>query len=808
MYTNTVAALQEEILRLLDQQEQRLEEMLNVEDFLFGKNEDVQSRSLDQKKASLWMKTLSDEKAKVNNLEMTLAVVGTMKAGKSTTINAIIGREVLPNRNRPMTTLPTIIRHKSGQHTPQLTFPNPQPFNKALAEISKKLLHIPQEKISELSIYSSEDGKRLVESIRLGELTHLESNHTGVEGVYEFLKSINDISRMCDAQNFNLPSPLTEYKSISEFPIIEIEFFHLKNADQSVAGNLALIDTPGPNEAGQSHLRHILEEQLQKASAVLSVLDYTQLSSEADAEVRSEIEKVAELSGDRLFVLVNKYDQKDRNSMGKDEVKSYVSQELFKDMVTPTRIFPVSSRSGYLANYALSEIDRNHKLPSPTQEDWVEDFAKQVFGETWDIEEDQEDLNDIDRIQKSAERLWSKSNFVEPLDLVIGKAYGDAALIALKSAIAKMVHYNTEIIQYLKMRNQSADLDIKVLQQFIEQLNYDIHLIEKVQEESDQLGQEAGHTLNANISIAFEAGENSLKKYINEFFEKGKINERMEQERQKHPVEKNDKGIFVRIFDSVLSEPKRGFASLNSYKPDSDTVNKFSSKDEADKFLYELHSVLEKDSANLIHVMQQQVADFTKQTEEKLKVNIQSNIDPILKEAALTLNDTFDLQVSFKEHSINSINIDFDDIMKGMVEEKSESVTKYRTVRKWYTLWLKQHEESYSVNQNFYYVDTKKIGKDVLTQLATSQNQLKRELEKYIQKELINNLNSYFSELKAYLDKFRGNLLDGLADKQEDEFVLGKLLVAMQKFLEDSHVHDEDLKQLNPESIMYSLSHA
>jgi ribosome biogenesis GTPase A len=54
---------------------------------------------------------LHNELRKITRLEMVLAIVGTMKAGKSTTINAIVGTEVLPNRNRPMTALPTLIRH-------------------------------------------------------------------------------------------------------------------------------------------------------------------------------------------------------------------------------------------------------------------------------------------------------------------------------------------------------------------------------------------------------------------------------------------------------------------------------------------------------------------------------------------------------------------------------------------------------------------------------------------------------------------------------------------------------------------------
>ena len=60
---------------------------------------------------------------------LVLAVVGTMKAGKSTTINAIVGREIMPNCNRPMTALPTLIRHVPGRVQPLLRPQKVQPLN-------------------------------------------------------------------------------------------------------------------------------------------------------------------------------------------------------------------------------------------------------------------------------------------------------------------------------------------------------------------------------------------------------------------------------------------------------------------------------------------------------------------------------------------------------------------------------------------------------------------------------------------------------------------------------------------------------
>lgn len=82
---------------------------------------------------------LQGERTKIIRKEMVLAVVGTMKAGKSTTINAIVGKEILPNRNRPMTSIPTLIRHVPGKHTPDLQLNNIDPIHQLLSALKKKI---------------------------------------------------------------------------------------------------------------------------------------------------------------------------------------------------------------------------------------------------------------------------------------------------------------------------------------------------------------------------------------------------------------------------------------------------------------------------------------------------------------------------------------------------------------------------------------------------------------------------------------------------------------------------------------------
>lgn len=82
---------------------------------------------------------LEGEEDKVSRLEITLAVAGTVKAGKSTVVNAIIRTEALPNRARPMTALPTVIRDKSDRFEPGLTINNAAALNGLADRIACKL---------------------------------------------------------------------------------------------------------------------------------------------------------------------------------------------------------------------------------------------------------------------------------------------------------------------------------------------------------------------------------------------------------------------------------------------------------------------------------------------------------------------------------------------------------------------------------------------------------------------------------------------------------------------------------------------
>ena len=387
------------------------------------------------------IEVIRGEADKLGRGEAVLAVVGTMKSGKSTTINAIVGAEVLPTRNRPMTTLPTVIRHAPGQRWPVLRFDNAKPLLDLAAALRLRIgaLELSEERRSDAHLQD------LLLAIEKG--WDFKPRYEGAAEIAEFLRDINDLARL--ASEASLDFPVAAYDELHEMPLVEVEFAHI-GAREDERGGLALLDTPGPNEYKQSALRRIVKDQLAKATAILTVLDYTQLKSEADAQVRQDVAAVREVVDGQIYVLVNKFDE--RGSQGDDlaELQGLVADELFPGMVPKDRILPVSARLAYLSTKA-----RRADWPRQSNaEDWAADFGREAFGPRW-----REKLDDGDAVRGAAEALWAGSKFETVIETVRA-LHGGATDLAVRSAVAKVGDSGADVQRLLSTRLGEARREI------------------------------------------------------------------------------------------------------------------------------------------------------------------------------------------------------------------------------------------------------------------------------------------------------------------------------------------------------------
>lgn len=469
MHEKNIALLCDEADRLLQLNINLLRQMVEEPDVLSdSKNE---NRLLfDKQKALKRIEELEGEQIKTARREMVLAVVGTMKAGKSTTINAIVGQEILPNRNRPMTSVPTLIRHVPGKTEPVLHLEHIQPVRNLLITLQEKLATPAGQQVAQ-TLQQTGDTRELLDI--LTDDGWLKNEYHGEEEIFTGLASLNDLVRLAAAMGTEFP--FDEYAEVQKLPVIDVEFSHLVGMD-ACQGTLTLLDTPGPNEAGQPQMEVMMRDQLQKASAVLAVMDYTQMNSKADEDVRKELNAIADVSAGRLFVLVNKFDEKDRNGDGADAVRQKVPAMLNSDVLPASRVYPGSSRQAYLANRALHELRKNGTLP--VDEAWVDDFIRGAFG----CMKKEYVCKDSELATEGATDLWEGSLIDQLITEVIQSSHSRAAALAVDSAAAKLMQNAENISEYLLLRHQGLQQSIQSLQSHITSLLADIREIADCQE--------------------------------------------------------------------------------------------------------------------------------------------------------------------------------------------------------------------------------------------------------------------------------------------------------------------------------------
>lgn len=197
MHTQTIFELSQEAERLLQLSLQNLESLSampaamldNATSALTGETSNVLPLHFSARGLEAQQSMLNNELRKITRLEMVLAIVGTMKAGKSTTINAIVGTEVLPNRNRPMTALPTLIRHTPGQKEPVLHFSHVAPIDTLIKQMQKKLANYDRCKLAQ-QLEIDKDMNALLGRIETGEA--FEKHYLGAQPIFNCLKNLND----------------------------------------------------------------------------------------------------------------------------------------------------------------------------------------------------------------------------------------------------------------------------------------------------------------------------------------------------------------------------------------------------------------------------------------------------------------------------------------------------------------------------------------------------------------------------------------------------------------------------------------
>lgn len=785
MHRENIEAAKREVLRLIGFTDQVLAEHLAASE-LVRESDLSQIRHLDRTKANDWRRALATEAQKVSNLEAVIAVVGAAKSGKSTTINAIVGAEILPNRAKPMTTFPTLVRHTPNRVEPLLRFPLARQFRDLARAVRRRL----EERVNEKPLrewFPDDEEFTAANQVLNGDFDRMPDVYSGHEAIRSCLEWVNDLCRLAGTSPVKEPLPDFQGPDGVKLPEIEIQFHHIGDSAES-AGRLTILDSPGPNEYGQEdRLREIVREQLGQASAVMLVCDATQEKTVAATELQKLVHDFLAQLQSRLFVFVNKIDQLMSKDPRIDGIPEAYSRGILENALPAERIFPVAARNAFLANWALRELEVNGRLPDPAVVGTTRDFAGLGLGALW-----KETVQDSEVVRRSALAMWEDSQFDEPLRQVVLAAADNAALISLQGAAAKLFKYNTALDGFLRMRESVGTHDIVAIQEQIDGLQSDIRDVSAAQSQVLQFVAELVQEFNQFLSALYGDIVRDVEFLLGHYFKAGRLARGADIDAERA----TRRNTFTAWLRQTLLQLGDDLATVFRYppqrepEPEEEPTTSFSGTLTSDREFRGAHAQAEAQKlANtvttgirrifeLAHTeASAQIDHASQQLAGRVRQEIEQRMTEILAKAQERLSRAFDI-------TLEAPKIEFRTELMALTEPSTEAVSSRREAYTYYVeragyfaaakRWVADlFDEKWGYDEvqgarDVWTVGATAMRDRALRQLGAFEQSVRAQAEAFVRTVLLTAIDRHFDDLREYLEAFRGDLLDALADKSLD----------------------------------------
>lgn len=759
MHNENIKKVQTETVKIITETEKIIDSLIDKESTKSNKND---KKTLSLENLTEHKEILVNEKQKLDNLEYVVAVVGTMKAGKSMTINAIVGQEVLPSREFPMTTLPTLITHKPKQEKPILNLKNIEPFEKLVKEIKEK---IETSKTSE-----QRDLNSLIEEIKNSKIS-FKKTYEGQVQIESFLKQINDLMRI--AKDFDIEPPYSDFTDVDDLPRIEVEFYHLAKKENSSNAKLTLLDTPGPDEFRHSILlKEIFKNQLQRASAVMLLVDYTKMNSQSDVEVKEQVKDVANMIGKQhLFVLLNKFDQRKRSDdveEKKEEAKRLIAEDILKSQIDKNNIYPISAKSAFYANFGLRELAKNGKID--TSLNWIDDFGVTLMGEDWE-----DDIDDTERVQKKCEKTWEKSFFEEPLENIISTIHSDALFLSLKSPLDKLENLLREYSNAFKTRKNAYQKELSELKNIIKSLKEDINKVTEISGNIKESIKERIVSIKSKIEKESKDIIETIELRVKKELEASVENKKKEEKDRKNEGHKVDNSSILHkeVWTGGLFE----FLNKKDKSKDTDIDNLIKegkltcrNKNEAEKVINEINKLFVQILDSSSNAMEQNINENIHKLSDSIDDDIRNKLGNLVTKIEQKLSEEGDSL----EIDLPRLHIDFD------VDSQATLSASIKAEKKPYTAkgdglingalnWLNSNWGTEEKTRDIFVIEKDEIIKKIEESLEKIQKlemgKLSRRFDDTIKKPIENKLQFLTKEIEGY----RAEQLEVLNEREECE---------------------------------------
>ncbi|MEM7760068.1 MAG: dynamin family protein, partial [Cyanobacteria bacterium P01_A01_bin.40] len=556
---------------------------------------------------------------------------------------------------------------------------------------------------------------------------------------------------------------------LQDVPCIQAPSLSLGNQKQADNfGNLTLIDTPGPNEAGEGlKLTAVVEEQLRRSSIVLVVLDFTQLNSEAAESIKTQIQPIVESIGtENLYVLVNKIDQRRPGDMTPEQVKEFVVADLGLNP-EHSHVFEIAAVRAFTATKFLLEVQQNPQIQLLEIKS-LATLAQEVLGIDWD-----EELDDITVkiLTKKAQKLWRKSGFMSFLERAIAGLMKNAAPRCLNNALNLSRNNLLAIRDDLNLRHNAISQDTAKLQAEIESLENDLSCLESCRDRLSSIA-EVKIKLQQNLQALLGKLKTEAAINVENFF----VEEEYVQGDAIKKADMNARNLLLSNLGDFELFPKWVSENLKAgieYKTAG--IVSFKTELEAEHFAHESIVKAKQRLEQLILQVSGDVESEVKRARQDLEQFLIEETQGIIERAKNRLQTTFEIELDLPSPIITAeqeiqIEGQLVKIKSRLVDDGyEERLVKKRAWYYWFgaiPFYKEEKQKKPYKKEDYYAVSVHEIVAQINASSEVFIDTIQLKIATYLEQELHQQVDDFFVKLDQYLSNYLQSLQQAQADHQ------------------------------------------
>lgn len=465
---------------------------------------------------------ISKEVTKLRDNTYQIAFVATFSAGKSTLINAMLGNDILPSMAKPTTGRLTFINDREGDVDAQV-------------EISKK----DDQRVIVLSYRDPQDlQKYLNKYLRNGWIgkaeVYSEEKSLQFDSPVDFVESAFYPVNEADDIHANQARLILDrgYSSFSLTDLSQVELgsFINNNAVKELnvhapvkhltkqvrLEGIQFVDTPGTNSARHSDHKRITFDFIDKANAVVYVINFTTCFTESDALLLEEIRRQRQYNSrfcDKLFFAVNKIDQDDGNSGSLQDVIASIHNTLNSDYgfnLPEDRVIGVAALPAL-----LYRMEKENKLKDDKQNEVFDGYV----GRFLSIRRSLRSGISTDSISEAMDKVLQWSN-IESLENALVKylSHNNKTQELIKDALTRALSFAHTYEQDTQQKMSIYRLRLDELQQLTEKFSQSLECVATEKKLIAESLDSATKSLVSEIKKQYAQFINGLKSLVSAMF--------------------------------------------------------------------------------------------------------------------------------------------------------------------------------------------------------------------------------------------------------------------------------------------------